>query len=241
MYEEDDVAVNAEPEDAADPPIDADEPGYRDDDNDVNDDTGGEAEDADGSPERAADGEGLPEPPKKPAQSREDDSRYAAARRAAEAEAQAARERMDAFAQRFGHESFAAMEAYEHAQQYMKDGMPEAAARELAGMRTELEEARRERERAELDRQDRVRWAELFDAFPETRRLDDLPDEVYELIHAGESPVNAYRTYRLRELEGENIALRQNDATRKKAIGSIRGKGPAADRPQPFLDGLFGK
>lgn len=242
--------ADAEPENAADSPVEEDGEGL----------FGTEKAEAQqpediGAPEKATgeDAGDAGRQPKDARQSKADDGKYAAARRAAEARQKEAedgrlqaenrlkaeRNGKDAFARQCGYQDFATMEKAEQIRKYTSEGMPDRFAREFVEMKARLDGAgaagAEARQEAEQDRQ----FLELVKAYPETRQMEELPGEVVLRITRGEEPLDAYRDYRLEQLENENQALRQNQKNKKKALGSIKGRG-VADNADLFLYGLKG-
>ena len=156
----------------------------------------------------------TPQPGKKPAQSKRDDTRYATARkeadekrRAAEAEKSGMQAKMDSFARSYGYDTFAAMEQAEQVRRYVESGMP--AAQELAQLRQELNDAKERAESAASAFGRQGLYSQLLEEFPDAWGMRDLPQEVYDAVDAGETPVNAYRAWENRQLKDRLQA--QND------------------------------
>lgn len=241
-FENDVMPVDEGQENVADSPIDETEETTTETDEAAE---GQETADEEGAPDQEEQAEPAKQPPqKKPTQSKEEDSKYAAARREeaarraqVEAELSAERARNDAFAKRYGYPDFAAMERAEQTRQYTEQGIPEALANKIVELEQEQARTRAEREQMERDRADQAQYTALMERYPETRQMEHLPDRVYELMREGETPVNAYRAYKIEQLELENTALKQNDATKRKAIGSVKGAAPLNGKSDPFLDG----
>jgi hypothetical protein len=239
MFEDDELSVNAEQEDVADSPIEETE--------ELTDEAEAteEAEPGDdGAAEEADQAAPAKQQPDKK-QSKAEDSKYAAARKEAEAqaraikaEAEAAKQRMDAFAKQYGYQSFEAMERAEAAKKYVEQGIPDVVAQKLADTERELAEIRAEREAERQKASEIEKLVALQKAYPETAQMEVLPDRVLELMEQGETPVNAYRAYKVEQLMAENSALKQNAANKDKALGNVKGKAPVRTNSDPFLEGL---
>lgn len=206
-------------------------------------DEDGASED-DPSEEEAA--SATPQPGKKPAQSKREDTRYATARkeadekrRAAEAEKHGMQERMDSFARSYGYETFAAMEQAEQVRRYVESGMPAAAAQELSFLRQEMNDAKGRAASAERAFERQGLYGRLLEECPETWGMRDLPQEVYDAVDAGETPVNAYRAWENRQLKERLRVLEQRGRNDRKAVGSARGAATGMSTPDSFTDGLL--
>lgn len=112
-------------------------------------------------------------------------------------------------------------------------GIPEDAAKRLL----ELEEKERlrgeEEERQREEAQKREAYSELIREYPD---LTSLPDEVAAAVAEGESPLNAYRAYELRQLKTELAALKKTAENRRKSTGSLQGDAP--EETDDFLMGF---
>lgn len=230
MFEDDEMTVDAEPEDVADSPID---------DTEEQPEANDEAAEDTGATEQEKPAALAEQQPKKQ-QSKADDSKFAAARREAEMQLTAEKQRMDAFAKQYGYPSFEAMERAEAAKKYTEQGIPDAIAQEMVAQRRELEELKTERERLKAERAESERWNALFTAHPEVKSMADVHEEVREAVANGEQPIHAYRAYLVRKQADEINALKQNSANRDKALGNIKGKTSAHANTDPFLTGLGG-
>ena len=61
--------------------------------------------------------------------------------------------------------------------------------------------------------------------------MEKIPQEVADRIAAGETPLNAYRSYENKRLKAELEAAKTNTANAQKAVGSV-----SDDAPQEILD-----
>lgn len=77
-------------------------------------------------------------------------------------------------------------------------------------------------------------WVRFFQQYP--MEVKDIPKEVFESIGKGLSPIEAYQEYKIKQLEMESTATKQNLKNKEKALGSMRGEGEAPI--DPFLEGL---
>ncbi len=112
-------------------------------------------------------------------------------------------------------------------------GIPEDAAKRLL----ELEEKERLRGEEEVKQRDEARKQEAYSALiREYPDLTSLPDEVAAAIAEGESPLNAYRAYELRQLKAELAALKKTTENRRKSTGSLQGDAP--EETDDFLMGF---
>lgn len=126
---------------------------------------------------------------------------------------------------------------------------PEPLARELAIAR--LGERGKEAEAADQARQQRERAAELAPwrafvaAYPDVKRVEDLPQAVFAAIEGGMEPLAAMQKHELEQarqriaaLERENQAYKNNQRNQKKALPSAQGEDGGAEA-DPFEQGLF--
>lgn len=114
------------------------------------------------------------------------------------------------------------------------------ATPELAERMIRLERESRERAVREAEQAREHRRREAFQAFvKEYPDVTKFPDEVAEAIAGGETPLNAYRAYEVRQLKGRLATLEHKEQSRKKAIGAI-GDTAAPPMEDDFLS-AFGK
>ena len=132
------------------------------------------------------------------------------------------------------------------------DDASESTLETLAKLELEAEDFRKERESAkaqEDERKARIEaWNKLFDVHPELTQREGgtkLSQEVLDLVDKnGLSPIEAYNTVRMRELEEKNKELEQQNkvmsdsqAAKKKSVGSMSGD-RAGDDEDEFLAGF---
>ena len=119
------------------------------------------------------------------------------------------------------------------------DDASEATLETLAKLELEAEDSRRERESAKAQEDENKAkieaWNRLFDVHPELIQREGgtkLSQEILDLVDKkGLSPIEAYNTVRMRELEEKNKELEQQNkvmtdatASRKKSVGSLAGE-----------------
>jgi hypothetical protein len=259
--------VDAEQEDAADLPVveDTDEEAkvFGDSDEQGADGSGDEADGMDFGEEGedAQDTNGRPgndagdvgrQPDTKKLQSKAEDAKYAAARRDAEQaqreaegkarqleeRASADRARMDVFAREHGYADWAAIEKAERVRMYIRGGANPELANQMADQTELLERMAAQSNRAEGPG-DEKKWDALVSTFPETRRMESLPQEVVDAVAGGMAPVDAYRDFKMLQLQAENEALKQNRRNRSKAVGNVKGKGTLPANRDAFVNGLY--
>lgn len=211
-----------------------------------------EAEDADEAAEDAQEDEGEEAEPADPQpqqreQSAEDNARFAAARRDAEARMRTLQEQQDSFAQMFGYKTFEEMRQGElnarrekQVQQAVDSGMSEEMARRFYEMDATMQEQQRRIEADQREKALNEAFGEMLREFPETAQMNQLPDRVVDLIGQGKAPVDAYRQYDYERIKAENAALKQNATNKQKSPGPAKGTAPANGKKNPFLEGLLG-
>lgn len=122
----------------------------------------------------------------------------------------------------------------------VEKGVPEEAARQLVNYRKAEAEAQGLKAAEQLKAEEKQRRdqeiAEFVKEYPEVK---EFPQEVYDKIAAGESPLSAYRAYENRELKVRLAAMEQNAKNRKTSVGSAKGDG-AGEETDDFLSGFWG-
>lgn len=110
------------------------------------------------------------------------------------------------------------------------DDASEDTVKTLARLELDAEKAQKERESAraleEKNKAEREGWNRLFKEHPELSTAEGgerVAKEVFDLIQAGYSPVEAYYTVRNRELEAQNKMMSDASAAKKKSVGSLAG------------------
>ena len=115
-----------------------------------------------------------------------------------------------------------------------------------AGMLNEMAQVMAEKEIAEsntrareneerIARERNEPWVKFFRQFP--MDVKSIPKEVFEGVGQGLTPVEAYQSYRIKQLEAASTAAKQNQKNKEKALGSVQGQG--GEQPtDPFLEGL---
>ena len=118
-------------------------------------------------------------------------------------------------------------------------GLPPEIAKELYESRRyrdsvkRLEALRRESERLKKS------WMEMFAAYPEITKAEDIPKEVIEAVEMGKTPIDAMNSYEVKRLRRELEALKQKNKGIETTTGSMRGVDYKQNK-DPFLEGLFG-
>ncbi len=257
---------DAEPEDVANPSADekdeadqeaedGDDAGEKDEDEQDPEGEDGASEDEDSEEEGAATAKQPPKKEKKPAQSKHDDTKYATARKDAEAklrtekaEHEATKARLDQFARDYGYtdsagyhpyKDFADMQRGEQVKKYVDSGMSASAAQELASLKQRLDAAEERAAKAEGESNKAKLFNQLLEEFPELRGQGDLPQEVYDAIDAGETPVHAYRAWENKNLKDRLRVLETRRKNDKKAVGSAKGAATGKGKRDDFTAALF--
>ena len=132
------------------------------------------------------------------------------------------------------------------------DDASEATLESLAKLELEAEDSRKERETAraaESEKNAKIEaWNKLFDVHPELTQREGgtkLSQEVFDLVDKnGLTPIEAYNTVRMRELEEKNKELAEQNkvmtdsqTARKKSVGSLSSD-RAGDDEDEFLAGF---
>ena len=132
------------------------------------------------------------------------------------------------------------------------DDASEATLESLAKLELEAEDSRKERETAEAAESEKnakiEAWNKLFDVHPELTQREGgtkLSQEVFDLVDKnGLTPIEAYNTVRMRELEEKNKELAEQNkvmtdsqTARKKSVGSLSSD-RAGDDEDEFLAGF---
>lgn len=119
-------------------------------------------------------------------------------------------------------------------QEQTAKGIPEDVARRLITLEQERNQ-RLERERqmqAEAVRQ--RQFTELAREYP---GIKEFPQEVIEAIARGETPLNAYRAWDLKQMRQKLETYEKNAEVKAKTPGSASGELPQED-PDGFMDGF---
>ena len=167
-----------------------------------------------------------PEPVK---QTPDENAKYAAARREAEREANALKQRQDAFAQKYGFQTFEEMEAYQQQQEaeqqrqaYLQQGVNLDLINQLVSNHPDVKMAKMQQINAQLD----ADFAELKKEYPESglKTLADLAmlptyGEICEKIRRGYSLTDAYASANRAELRQKTTA-----AAKQKTLNNINSK-----------------
>lgn len=183
----------------------------------------------------------APQPELPQAQTPQENSQIAAARRVSERQTQALQERGDNFAKERGFSDFAHMEQTAAIEAQMNSGMSEESA--TAVVEAQTRQAQLESELAELRERDQnaAAWGKVLTEFPEiTTPGFKMPEEVLKSVSEGETPVHAYREYELKRLREQVNSTKQNAEMKAKSIGGLKSAAPSKTKSDPFLDGLFG-
>lgn len=80
-------------------------------------------------------------------------------------------------------------------------------------------------------------WGNFFAAHPEVENYAALPIEVKSAVAAGESPENAYARHQVTVLRRELEALKQQQANRANAPGSVSSVG--GEETDAFISGFM--
>ena len=124
------------------------------------------------------------------------------------------------------------------------DDASEDTVKTLARLELDAEKAQKERESAraleEKNKAEIEGWNRLFKEHPELSTSEGgkkVAQEVFDLIQAGYSPVEAYYTVRNRELEAQNKMMSDASVAKKKSVGSLAGVENKTDEDD-FLAGF---
>ena len=112
-------------------------------------------------------------------------------------------------------------------------GVPEDVAKRLLELE-DKEAARTAQEKEQEKEAERSRaFADLLREYPD---LKTLPEEVAAAVAKGESPLNAYRAYDLKQVKLELAQLKKVNENKSKAVGSMQGDAP--EEVDAFLAGV---
>lgn len=112
-------------------------------------------------------------------------------------------------------------------------GVPEDVAKRLLELE-DKEAARTAQEKEQEKEAERSRaFADLLREYPD---LKTLPEEVAAAVAKGESPLNAYRAYDLKQVKLELAQLKKVNENKSKAVGSMQGDAP--EEVDAFLAGF---
>lgn len=109
-----------------------------------------------------------------------------------------------------------------------QQGVPEELAQQFLTMKTKLQTLEGQIQTEAQEKQQLQAYMELIQEYPD---VEEIPQEVAERIAAGETPLNAYRSYENKRLKAELEAAKTNTANVQKAVGSV-----SDDAPQEILD-----
>lgn len=165
----------------------------------------------------------------KPKQDRDTNEQFKAARLAAEREANAIKQRQDAFAKKYGFQTFEEMEAYQQQQEaeqqrqaYLQQGVNPDLINQLVSNHPDVKMAKMQQINAQLD----ADFAELKKEYPESglKTLADLAmlptyGDICEKIKRGYSLTDAYASANRAELRQKTTA-----AAKQKALNNINSK-----------------
>jgi hypothetical protein len=166
----------------------------------------------------------------KPVQSAEDNAKYAAIRREAEAKAtEKARDAVIAemFGESHGIRTYAEYQAALKAEQEARElerlanqNIPEEIAKEILESRKEREERKaRETEQAKAEKQ-RVEFKEFIDNFPDVKP-SEIPEEVWKANEAGIPLRYAYAEYALKQSRIEATKQKANAENAQTSMGKV--------------------
>jgi hypothetical protein len=165
----------------------------------------------------------------KPKQDRDTNEQFKAARLSAEREATAIKQRQDAFAQKYGFQTFEEMEAYQQQQEaeqqrqaYLQQGVNPDLINQLVSNHPDVKMAKMQQINSQLD----ADFAELKKEYPESG-LKDLADlamlptygEICEKIKKGYTLTDAYASANRAELRQKTTA-----AAKQKTLNNINSK-----------------
>jgi hypothetical protein len=103
--------------------------------------------------------------------------------------------------------------------------LSEAEAKQKAESERTLREAEEKKKREEQQKADMQRFLQKFpDVKPE-----EIPQEVWAAVRNGEMITHAYAEYRLKQLEAELSALKQNQKNQQTSTGSMQTKGKSVE------------
>lgn len=115
----------------------------------------------------------------------------------------------------------------------VEKGVPEEVAKRLLELE-EKETLREEAERAQkAEAQKQEAYADLLREYPE---LTSLPDEVAAAVAGGETPLNAYRAYELKQVKHRLAVLEKANENKNRSVGSVQGDSP--EEVDDFLAGF---
>lgn len=109
-----------------------------------------------------------------------------------------------------------------------QQGVPEELAQQFITMKNKLQTLEGQIQTEAQEKQQQQAYMELIQEYPDVK---EIPQEVAERIAAGETPLNAYRSYENKRLKEELAAVKTNTANVQKAVGSV-----SDDAPQDTLD-----
>ena len=109
-----------------------------------------------------------------------------------------------------------------------QQGVPEELAQQFLTMKTKLQTLEGQIQTEAQEKQQLQAYMELIQEYPD---VEEIPQEVAERIAAGETPLNAYRSYENKRLKAELEAAKTTTANVQKAVGSV-----SDDAPQEILD-----
>ncbi|MDP4117672.1 MAG: hypothetical protein Q8873_00565 [Bacillota bacterium] len=169
----------------------------------------------------------------KPKQDRDTNEQFKAARLAAEQEMQRAKARQDAFAKKFGYDSFDEMEAYQAQQEaekqkqaYIDQGINPDAISQLVNNIVENHPVVKSAKQQQLDSKINADFEDLKRQFPESglKELKDLAalptyDAIIGKIQSGYSLADAYESVNRAELRAK-----QQAAAKQKTLNNINSK-----------------